>query len=65
MEEYTSLVRAARILGNARREVAHDDGPCVISPAWTLLGHAQAYILKQAEALLRGDDLSEQSSRAA
>ncbi len=65
MEEYTSLLWAAKILGNARREVAHDDGPCVISPAWALLGHAQSYILKQADALLRGDELSEQRSRAA
>jgi hypothetical protein len=55
MEQYKQLMAAAKILATARVAVGKEDG-WTISPAWSLLNSAHAYITKQANEALRGPD---------
>jgi hypothetical protein len=61
--EYIALVKAARLLGDARAAVGREDGLGLISPAWKMLNHAQTHLVQQADALLRGSDSCEQTSQ--
>jgi hypothetical protein len=63
-KEYRALVKAAQLLGDARVAVAREDGFGLVSPAWTMLNHAQMHLVQQADALLRGSNSCEQTSES-
>ena len=55
MSEYMSLVEAQRTIGRARTAVSRED-ETIISPAWRMLDHAQEYVRRIAEAVLRAPE---------
>jgi hypothetical protein len=55
---YRSIIDAVRLIGKTRRQL-HDEEDLgfTLSPAWRLLNSAEAYLLKQANGVLRGEEL--------
>ncbi len=56
MQEYHDIMNAVQLLREARRALSAEDGPNITSPAWTLVTHAQRYLMAHADAVLRGDE---------
>jgi hypothetical protein len=56
VKQYHDIMDAIHLLKEARRALNAEDGPSITSPAWTLITHAQRYLMAQANAILRGDE---------
>ena len=56
-QHYRDLIAAVRLVGTIQTEVdREEDLGCLPSAAWKLFRNATNYLLKQAQAVLRGDD---------
>ncbi len=54
---YRDLIAAVRLITTIQKEVDQEEGlGCLPSPAWRLLKNATQHLLKQAQAVLRGDE---------
>ena len=57
-QHYRVLIAAVGLIGTIRKEVYRaEDLGCLPSPAWKLLRNATNHLLKQAQAVLRGDEV--------
>ena len=57
-QHYRDLIAAVRLIATIQKEVdREEDLGCLPSPAWKLLRNATNYLLKQAQAVLRGDEV--------
>ena len=55
---YRSIIDAMRIIEKHKREIHnHEDLGFMVSAAWRLLNNAATHLLKEAEAVLRGEAL--------
>ncbi len=54
-DEYNALREAAKLIGEARRQVGLEDGYNYTSPAWKMLHHALRHIEARATELFYGD----------
>lgn len=56
--QYRSIVGAVRIINKNKRQISDEENlGFTISPAWRLLDNAARHLLKQADAVLRGQQL--------
>lgn len=56
-QHYRDPIAAVGLIGTIRKEVDRaEDFGCLPSPAWKLLRNATNHLLKQAQAVLRGDE---------
>ena len=57
-QHYRDLIAAVRLIATIQKEVdSAEDLGCLPCPAWKLLRNATNYLLKQAQAVLRGDEV--------
>jgi hypothetical protein len=55
---YRSIIEAVRLIEKHKHEIHNDeDLGFTVSPAWRLLNNAARHLLKEANAVLRGEDL--------
>jgi hypothetical protein len=53
---YRSVIDAVRVIGTSMRQLREEEAlGFTVSPAWRLLSHAEDYLLRQANAVLRGE----------
>ena len=53
---YQNIIEAVRLINTSREQVHNQEAlGFTISPAWRLLNNAAAYLLKQANTVLRGE----------
>jgi len=58
-QHYRDLIAAVRLITTIQKEVDREENlGCLPSPAWRLLKNATSHLLKQAQAVLHGDDPS-------
>jgi hypothetical protein len=56
-QHYRDLIAAVRLIATMQKEIDREENlGCLPSPAWKLLRNATNYLLKQAQAVLRGYD---------
>ncbi len=56
-QHYRDLIAAVRLITTIQKEVDREEAlGCLPSPAWRLLKNATNHLLKQAQAVLRGDE---------
>ena len=57
-QHYRDLIAAVRLVGTIQKEVDREENlGCLPSAAWKLFRNATNYLLKQAQAVLRGEDV--------
>jgi hypothetical protein len=57
-QNYRDLIAAVRLTTTIKEDVDREEGlGCLPSPAWRLLRNATNYLLKQAQAVLRGEEV--------